>query len=329
MVTSKETEYIPITLNAIKVDTMRSFDIFIKHKKNKTVLYHTGGDLFTSEVRDKLLENNISVLYIRKLDYGAYEQYIEDNLGHLLTDSEINNEEKSNLAHSSVSNLAKSLFSHPNGKIIRRYKESISSTMDFILKEEEAIYNLIRLTNYDFSTYTHSVNVGIFSIGLAKALFADKSDHNMQEIASGFFLHDIGKCNISHEILNKNGPLTEVEWEKMKKHPFLGYQLLKKFNALTEEAKVIVMEHHERYNGKGYPNGLKGDKIHIYSKICCISDVFEALTARRPYKTSKSSFDALKIMKNEMIHEFDPHFFEQFVLLFQKSNLFNNKKAPE
>ena len=154
--------------------------------------------------------------------------------------------------------------------------------------------NLIRLTSYDFTTFTHSVNVGIFAIGLAKVLFADNPEHDMKEIASGFFLHDIGKCAIPLSILTKPGPLSDSEWRIMKNHPQKGYEILKKFNKLTPEAKVIVLEHHERYNGRGYPMGVKGDKVHIYSKICCIADVFDALTAKRPYKAPLSSFEAMK-----------------------------------
>ena len=87
-------------------------------------------------------------------------------------------------------------------------------------------------------------------------------------------------------------------------------------NSLSKEAKFIVMQHHERHNGKGYPNGLQGDEIHVYSKICCIADAFDALTAKRPYKKELSAFESLKIMQKDMRNEFDPYFFEQFVMLF-------------
>ena len=86
---------------------------------------------------------------------------------------------------------------------------------------------------------------------------------------------------------------------------------------MNDETKIIVLQHHERKNGKGYPMGLKGDNINIYSKICSIADTFEALTSYRPFrKTSHTSFKAIKIIKKEMRNEFDPYFFEQFVLLF-------------
>ena len=117
-------------------------------------------------------------------------------------------------------------------------------------------------------------------------------------------------------ILSKKGPLTFVEREIMKKHPEKGYTILEKFGEVSNEIGIIVLQHHERYDGKGYPKGLKEGQIHLYAKICMIADVFDALTSYRPYKEKYSTFDALKIMKNEMSKNFDPEFFEKFVKLF-------------
>jgi len=140
----------------------------------------------------------------------------------------------------------------------------------------------------------------------------------MAEIAAGLFFHDIGQYTIPKHINQRKGPLSSEEWEIMKKHPEEGYKLLKKFGVMTDEMKVIVIQHHERHNGSGYPFGLMGDEIHTYSKICAISDAFDALTSNRPYRNARSSFNALAVMQNEMKGEFDPQFFARFVRLFSK-----------
>ncbi len=313
--------YLPVYLRTLLVNTIGSFNIYFKVKENKMVLYHSGGGQFTGEVRSKLLDNNVSIVYIKKEDKDHYTEYLEKNFARILSDPELESEKKAEIAHISVLNIAKELFKEPHAKTIALYKSSINTMMDFVLEDDEAINNLIRLTSYDFTTYTHSVNVGVFGIGLAKVLFAKDPQHDMKEIASGFFLHDLGKCKIPLDILNKRGMLTNDEWKIMKKHPDFGYILLGQFNALTEEAKVIVMQHHERNDGKGYPKGLKGDQIHTYSKVCCIADVFEALTAKRPYKQKQSAFEALKIMQKDMRENFDPYYFEQFIMLFSAQNL--------
>jgi HD-GYP domain-containing protein (c-di-GMP phosphodiesterase class II) len=92
--------------------------------------------------------------------------------------------------------------------------------------------------------------------------------------------------------------------------------MLKEANQLSNECSIIALEHHEREDGKGYPKGLKHDEIHIYGRICCIADVFDALTAERSYKAKLTAFEALKIMKEEMLDHFHKEIFEEFVLLF-------------
>jgi len=313
--------YLPVYLRTLLVNTIVSFNIYFKVKGNKMVLFHSVDSQFTAEARNKLLDNHVSIVYIKKEDKDNYTEYLEKNFAGILSDPELESGKKAEIAHISVINIAKEVFTEPHAKTITRYKSTINTMMDFVLEDDEAINNLIRLTSYDFTTYTHSVNVGVFGISLAKVLFAKDPQHDMKEIASGFFLHDLGKCIIPLDILNKRGTLTNDEWKIMKKHPDIGYILLDQFNALTEEAKVIVMQHHERSDGKGYPKGLKGDQIHTYSKICCIADVFEALTAKRPYKQKQSAFEALKIMQKNMRENFDSYFFEQFIMLFSAQNL--------
>jgi HD-GYP domain-containing protein (c-di-GMP phosphodiesterase class II) len=96
----------------------------------------------------------------------------------------------------------------------------------------------------------------------------------------------------------------------------MGFRLLHDTKQITEESRLIVLQHHERHNGTGYPKKLRGDDIHIYGRICSVADVFDALVSKRPYKTQKTPFDALRIMKEEMLDHFHKDVFQTFVLLF-------------
>jgi len=133
---------------------------------------------------------------------------------------------------------------------------------------------------------------------------------------AAFFLHDLGKVRVDPAIINKPGRLTEEEMSKMRIHPYQSYKILEESGHLSHECKVITMQHHEREDGSGYPRRLKGDEIHDYARICCIADVYDALTAVRSYKKALSPFDALKVMKEEMIGFFHAEIFRNFVLLF-------------
>jgi len=140
----------------------------------------------------------------------------------------------------------------------------------------------------------------------------------MHALGAGFFLHDIGKVNVDEAIINKQGKLTEEEMDMMRKHPARGFKLLNDTKQITIESRLIVLQHHERDDGRGYPRRLRGEDIHIYGRICSVADVFDALVSKRPYKSKLKPFDALKLMKEEMLAHFHKDVFEKFVLLFRK-----------
>ncbi|MFC1574148.1 HD-GYP domain-containing protein [Candidatus Latescibacterota bacterium] len=312
-------QYFPVFLTTIRANLIQTFDIFIKLKGN-IVLYHSGGDNFTSEVRKKLIENKVGVVYIPERDKGEYNNYLVDNLSILTRDNSVSMEDKTKILHYSVKTVAHQFFNKPDIQTIPFFKNTVSKMTDLILLDDEVLYNLVRMASNSHETYIHSINVGVFGTGLAKFILGNDSKHDIKKISEGLFFHDIGKTFIPPEIINKNAPLNHNEWNLVKQHPLEGYKILNHLNTTDAEIKIIVMQHHERNSGKGYPMGLKGDQIHLYSKICSIADSFEALTSSRPYRNKlESSFNALLILKNEMMKEIDPDIFQQFVKLFSES----------
>ncbi len=308
--------YYLINADILQQGVMQSFDVFFRTNEDKMVLYCANGETVDDKLRHKIKSKNITNLYINKRDKVHYDLQIEKNLSNILKDPEIKTFVKTKIAYDSIKNIADILFTSPKAKLIKRYRKSIYTTMDYVFDNNEALQKLISMTTFDFSTYNHSVNVGIFSIGLTNEIFDHIDDFNLKEVVSGFFLHDIGKCAISERILNKKSPLSPAEWKIIQKHPEEGIKILKNNFALSEEAEIIVSQHHERHNGEGYPKGLRENEIHIFAKICQISDVFDGLTSFRPYRKKYSSFSALTLMKKEMYREFDPEFFAKFVKLF-------------
>lgn len=225
-------------------------------------------------------------------------------------------EEKASAVYLNSITMMKTLLEKPTKQNILASKTAIASVTDLILSDDKTAESLLRITSHDFYTYTHSVNVGITSIMLAKALFKNSDAHDLHELGAGFFLHDLGKVKVNPEILNKPARLTEAEMRHVRIHPYQGYKLLKSADALSEECRVIIMQHHEFIDGTGYPRSLKGDEVHLYGKICGIADIFDALTAERSYKKAMSNFDALTLMKEKMISHFDKKIFGTFVQLY-------------
>lgn len=244
------------------------------------------------------------------------EKLVPDELREAIKDKTLSVEKKTRVVYKSSLQIMARLLEDPKAEAIHEAKQGIAEIADFIISDDATTDYLLKITTHDYYTFTHSVNVGVLSILLSKTLFKGSDAHNMHELAAGFFLHDIGKVRIDPAIINKSGKLSDEEMKKMRAHPYQGYKILSEAEQLTEECKVIVMQHHERDSGTGYPRRLKGEEIHAYGRICCIADVYDALTAKRSYRKKQNPFSALKIMKEEMLDHFHKDIFEKFVMLF-------------
>jgi len=244
------------------------------------------------------------------------EKLVPPELREAIRDKTLAPEKKSRIVYESSIKLMGNLLKDPKVENIKEAKKGIAEVVDLIISDDATSSHLLKITAYDYYTYTHSVNVGVLSVLLSKSLFRKSYAHDMHELGAGFFLHDIGKVRVDPAIINKPGRLTDEEMRIIRQHPTLGYELLSETNQLTEECKIIVMQHHERENGIGYPKGLRGTDIHMYGRICCIADVYDALTSERSYKLRMNTFNSLKLMKEEMLHHFQKDIFEKFVLLF-------------
>jgi HD-GYP domain-containing protein (c-di-GMP phosphodiesterase class II) len=223
--------------------------------------------------------------------------------------------EKSQVVRDATMTMMESLLNKPTAKNIRTVKAAIREIVEMMLTDDTTASYLTKITSHDFYTYTHSVNVGFLGVSMAKILFRESNQHNLHELGVGFFLHDLGKVQIDQAIINKPGRLTDDEMNIIRKHPSFGFTLLFNAHQMTEECKTIVLQHHERYDGTGYPKKLRGGEIHLYGKICALADVYDALTSKRPYREPLAPFDALILMKKEMFNHFQKDLYEKFVMM--------------
>lgn len=171
---------------------------------------------------------------------------------------------------------------------------------------------LSEIKSTDEYTYIHSVNVAMYSMLIGK--WMNMASASIKELIEAALLHDIGKIKIPLEILNKNGRLTEEEYEIIKEHPQLGKKLLLKNSKVPENVIDAVLMHHERIDGSGYPNKLTLDNINLYARIIAIADVFDAMTQNRVYKKKVSPFEAFEMFTTIGFKSFDP----SILMLFLK-----------
>jgi HD domain len=209
--------------------------------------------------------------------------------------------------------VVKELLDDPrSGESIRKGRKVVSELTDAILSNRDVLFDLISLSSYDMYTYTHSVNVAVLSAGIGVARGMDRD--TLEMLGIGALLHDVGKSAIPTEILNKPGRLSEDEFEVVKRHVEEGGRLLETNETLHADSRNVVLQHHERLSGTGYPNRLAGSEISIFGRICAIADCYDAMTTNRPYSRASTPFQALKVL-NAQIEHYDHELVATFIRL--------------
>jgi diguanylate cyclase (GGDEF)-like protein/putative nucleotidyltransferase with HDIG domain len=189
---------------------------------------------------------------------------------------------------------------------------------------EEAEQQLKIFLSKDVYTYRHSKRVFQYAVDFARKL--DLSDHERKVFTLGALIHDIGKLEVPRDILHKKGKLDPNEWEIMKNHVIWGKEIILA-NKQLEDLIPLVELHHERYDGKGYPYGLKGENIPKLARLLCIIDSFDAMTTERPYQKTKTFQEAIKELRECSGKQFDPQYVEPFIEVIEEQ--YNEKKEAE
>jgi diguanylate cyclase (GGDEF)-like protein len=200
--------------------------------------------------------------------------------------------------------------------IYNQYSEYSAQRSLSLEKElEEAEQQLRIFLSKDIYTYRHSKRVYQYAVDFSRLL--SLSDYERKTLILGALIHDIGKIEIPRDILNKKGKLEPHEWEIMKKHVTWGKEIILT-NKKLEDLVPLVELHHERYDGNGYPYGLKGKSIPKLARILCIIDSFDAMTTERPYQITKTFEEAIVELRTCSGKQFDPQFVEPFIAMIKQ-----------
>ena len=194
---------------------------------------------------------------------------------------------------------------------VNSVREVVEDISDSIARNPTAIVSLARLKTADDYTYMHSVAVCALMVALSGKLGLDEVQTRSSGIAG--LLHDLGKVAMPTEVLNKPGKLTVAEFDIMKTHPTEGYKMLMASHGVDPVALDVVLHHHEKMDGSGYPEQLKGDQISLYARMGAVCDVYDAITSNRPYKSGWDPAEAMHQMAQWTNGHFDPKVFQAFI----------------
>lgn len=225
--------------------TEKIIDVLLNFNVKKVSVFKTGG---TEEYQSQMHQDHNAGFQNFKVHYINIINYLGQALNEVALGKEI------------------------DGEVI----ESISFTLyDELKNNQDVAKYLYQMSHYSEQLYTHSMNVAIYAMMLAQWLGC--TEYHIRNIIAAGLLHDIGKIAIPKQILEKKEPLTEDEVQILNKHPIYGYRMSKRIHSLNEETRHVILRHHERQDGSGYPEGLQANRLNYYTRIVAIADTYDML----------------------------------------------------
>ena len=305
MATVVEESAIPISVSTLVSSTEVGVDLYLKDSESGQLKLYRGSDFPLRPVDlDRLKTRGIKQLYILVDSRSQYQQYLRTVAAPPPNGPTPTYEARLAAVNEVVRDVLEADFkSNDDSATIASAMQLGSMTADLITHDEFAAADMLRVLHHDYATFTHSANVSFYASMLAAELGFSRDE--IQLIAAGGLLHDLGKLEIDEKILCKPGKLDDDEFRIIRSHPTVGFRRLALRDDLTLGQLMMVYQHHERVDGRGYPTGIVGEEIHPWARICAVVDVYEALTSHRPYRSPLPRRRVLEIQAKDSGTAFD------------------------
>lgn len=286
--------------------------------EQEPVLYRdAGGDLSTPDY-DRLSRTGLAHIFIQRKDLASCESILEDQLANVLQQTDISNNEKADLVYHVGTQIAHDLTktTDPSHEADRTAKV-IDNVISFVLSDPNVATNMLYMAGHERTTASHMFVVSTLAILLGAEIHGD-DQKALQSLGLAGMMHDIGKLKIGTDILNKPSPLTPEEMLLMQQHPIESVRLLGDDPQFTPEIRRMILQHHERIDGRGYPLGIAGSELNINSRLLTIVDCFHAMIGRRNYRKPLTPPEATRAMNSLAGKQFDPELLVTWNALFNR-----------
>lgn len=301
--------FLPIPIDSLDY-RVHALDMYIRHRGDGApALYRAAGTEFTAEDAERLASQKVGFLYINATQHSVYRKALAERLERRFQDEALSRQERARVVRAACARMIEDVLLFPGqAEPLEAVAEMAGRFTTWSQSDPATFSYMLEMSDHDFYTTTHMVNVGVGCGLLASRL--SPGDKDFQErLHTGGLLHDVGKRGVPEDLLNKEGKLSDEEWQVVRRHPLLGHEELAASGRLPPEVLEMARDHHERPDGKGYPNGRGGARLSLPARICAVVDVFDALTAARPYRGPMPPANALKIMKDGVGMQFDERVF--------------------
>ncbi len=323
--------FTPVKVDSFVKGEIVAFDIYIK-RYNDFVIIIQAGTVLDESLYEKLSQH--TEVYISNQDltkFKAYKSldetiYLDDSsdkkkdvLAAALTIKEKSSaisgiDDRLFFVYSTVSDLMESIFESGNEKLpLDALSSCVNEIVHLFQTKENVLPLILKMIPNEYSTHNHSTDVAYFAAMIGSIM--KMKNQELIDLTFTALLHDIGKLRIDDTILEKTSFLEEEEFESVKHHSQMGYEILKQNGIDNQTILKGVRHHHERLDGSGYPDGLKGKIIPKNARIIGVCDAFDALTTNRTFRANYTSFEALLLMKRQMHTQFDEKFVDIFIQL--------------
>lgn len=313
----KVTKYSPIDKAYITENATILFDIYEANEaKDNVTLFLKNGTEINSD--HKIMIRDARTLCIPHDQKEGYDDYCALHIRTIATNKSVPFETKSSMLYQKAEKVMQNLFSNPealgNAEIIQ---EIVDDIMVSILDDDFTVESMMKIAAHDYYTHTHSINVSIYALSLGN--FLGLKGQDLHDLGESAVLHDLGKSKVNVDIINKNGKLDTSEFAEMMHHPTWGHEIALHLGITDKRILSGIRHHHEKMDGTGYPDKLPEKRISLFARIIGVCDVFDALTTKRSYKDPMSSFNAFKLIKNQMQGHLDMKVVDSMVRLLNQS----------
>lgn len=305
----------PTTLGACRLDV----DLFLRYGEDSApVLYRAAGLEFSPAIAQRLVDGGVEAVFVRSEDHATYRRMVSRRFSSLLSGGDVEAGRLAIEAKSICAGLVDDVLASPNEpEAVSAVAEVSLQLAEWATKREDSFELLLEMSSHDYYTATHMVNVSV-GCGLLFRALRPKDDTPLAGIIQGGLLHDIGKRDVPAEILTKVGNLTPKEWQIIRRHPRAAYEELRQHAGVSDLVLEMARDHHERLDGKGYPDERKHDEIGLAARVCAVVDVFDALTANRKYRKPLTPHQALAVMTEGAGSHFDAGVLDAWCELVQR-----------
>jgi HD-GYP domain-containing protein (c-di-GMP phosphodiesterase class II) len=316
---SKDRYWRAISVDSISPECFPSVALYIRSGGNY-VLYKDPDRKFTVADHLRLERSFTEFLYVRSGDMEILNDFMENSLTEMLSRDDLGSTAKGRILYQTSVNCVIDMFESPETSAnMVRCRNLVQHIMHHVATDSRALESLKTVIDHNFYIFAHAVQVAALSLLVHEHLF-DLDPDEMIDVGIGSLIHDYGMTFITGEVLEKNDALSNIEYYKVKQHTQKGYEYLKRCGNYSEIVLNIVRYHHERYDGNGYPTGLKGDDIPRSGQVAALCDVYSALIMDRAHRKASSRADAIVIMVEESKSgAFNPELFKHFMTIIGES----------